>query len=52
MFYYAYIIEWSQTDSDFVIIKSDPKGIADKLKAEFPGAKYFQFIGKTAIVIV
>lgn len=52
MFYYAYKIEWSQTDSDFVIIKSDPKSIAGKLKKEFPNARYFHLIGKTAIVIV
>lgn len=52
MFYYAYTIEWSQTDSEFVIIKSDPQSIAGKLKKEFPGARYYHFIGKTAIVIV
>ncbi len=51
MFYYIYEIEWSISDKDIAIIRADPNTIANKLKSEFPGAKYYQLIGKTSIII-
>jgi len=42
--YYCYKIEWSQTDSDYVIFKSDNP--AEYLKSHWPRAKYYYFCGK------
>lgn len=45
--YYVYKVEWSQTDSDIVIIYSESGNPAPILKRRYPNALYYHLQYKT-----
>ena len=54
--YFIYKIKWSQTDQDTVIVRvivrADNKEAAyKKVKAAYPGAFYWQYMGETKTII-
>lgn len=45
--YYVYKIDWSVTDSDYVIFRCDNGKPAEYLKKHHPNARYYNFICKS-----